>query len=352
MSRLEPASQRLLPLVYRNLRGCSAGDSTLAALQTTYLKTWSRNRIRFLTLAKLLNRLAEAGLSPLMLLKGGALIRLAYCDYGARSMADFDLLVRYEEAPKAMQCFRDWGWQPSLGHPERLIPIRNGDEFRAPDGQRLDLHWNLFHECCGPGASEDIWDAAVNCDLEGAAVFTPGFADLLLHVIVHGARWSPAQPLAWTSDAIVLIRAAKESVDWDRLLEQTRRRRLMAPVQGALRYLSIRCGTSIPVRVVEELSRAKVTCTERLEHIVKVSPRLLVGTLPVLWFDYARLIEAQPRMRRTIGFITYLQLVFRCDSIPRLVVEVARLVVRRVHAYLGAHAKRLLPQSRSGGCAV
>jgi hypothetical protein len=262
------------------------------------------------------------------------LIPIAYRDFGARSMTDIDILVRHEAAARAIDLLRMWNWKPTLDHPEGLIDIRHGDEFVAEDGLRIDLHWNVLQESCGSRWNDDFWCAASAWEYGDVQARVLGAADQLLHVIVHGARFSEVQPVAWVTDSIVLLRSCGALVDWDRLVRQVRLRRLTAAVRDALSHLAGWEGTGIPGSVLAELQRGKVGWSERLEYRVKVSPRPLVGTLPVLWFDYLRLAKALPRRKRLWGFVIYLRLTFRQPSLASLMVAIVRLASSRTRAYV------------------
>src|SRR4051812_27969199 len=87
VARLDASAQRLMPQLYRNLRAAGVRDPRVDALRDAHRKTWSRNRVRFRQLATLVERFAGAGIE-VVLLKGAALIPLAYGDYGARPMTD------------------------------------------------------------------------------------------------------------------------------------------------------------------------------------------------------------------------------------------------------------------------
>jgi hypothetical protein len=348
LDHLDSGTNRLLPLVYRNLGSHYPEDATLGNLRGVYLKTWSQNRLRFRALADLIRRFESQSID-IMVLKGGALIALAYRDFGVRPMADFDLLVRPESAREAIERLRQWGWKPSLDHPELLTEIRHGEEFVGADGQSIDLHWNLLQECCAPGSNEDFWNHAIPCEIDGIRCKALCPADQLLHVIVHGARWSLVQPVGWVADAFMTIKAARESIDWERLMRQVRSRGLLAPVRPALEYLRVRMDAQIPESVVEELGSLPVPFLERLEHGVKVRPRPLVGTLPVLAFDYLRLSRGRAPLKRMSGFVSYLKLTLGCSSLPELAASTAHLVSARWRAYLRMRSTGAMPPPRLRG---
>ena len=81
-----------------------------------------------------------------MLLKGAALLILFYKDAGLRPMTDVDLLVRRDQANRAIQLLTSLGWKSKYSSPEALIPFEQAGEFRNGDNQSLDLHWCLMWE--------------------------------------------------------------------------------------------------------------------------------------------------------------------------------------------------------------
>lgn len=337
LARLGAPAQRLLPQLYRNLRAAGVRDRRVDALRDTHRKTWSRNRVRFRQLATLVERFAAMGIEVL-LLKGAALIPLAYRDHGARPMTDFDVLIRPEHARHAMRLLGEWGWTATLPPSPALVDYRHADEFVHPSGQRLDLHWNALHECCQPGADDGFWDAAEPVALEGLRARTLCAADLLLHVCLHGARWSPVQPAAWLADAAMLLRSRGDLVDWTRFTAQAKERRLVAPVRGALRCLADCLDLAPPASVKSSLDAVATSLGERVEHAVKIRRRLLVGSLPVLWFDYSRLARGRAPTSSDLTFANYLRCIYRVPANARLPVEIVRLGTRRLGRMLSRDA--------------
>lgn len=337
--RLDAAAQRLAPQLYRNLRAAGVRDPRIDALRDVHLKTWSLNRIRYRQLATLVEQLGDAGIEVLVL-KGAALVPLAYGDYGARPMSDFDVLVRRDHAPRAMRLLGERGWTPTLPDVPAIVDYRHANELAHPSGQRLDLHWNVLHECCAPGANDEFWRAAEAIEVDGWHTRTLCAADMLLHVLVHGARWSPVQPAGWIADAAMLLRAQGERIDWTRFVTQARRRRLVVPVRRALRCLRDCLDVAPPGIVGAELDAAPSSFGERVEYAVKTRPRLLVGSLPVLWFDYARLARGRGRAQAStdLSFGGFLRCTYRVPPTASLPVELARIGARRLRGVLSGDA--------------
>lgn len=329
LDRLDPGSQRLLPQLFMNLRGGGAEDPMLESLRDLYRKTWVKNRLLFRNLAALLRSFRSASIDTL-LLKGAALIPLAYRDYGCRPMTDLDLVVPQSRAAAAIELLQGLGWSASLDFPETLIGIRHAQEFVDARGVRVDLHWNVLQECCGPGESDDFWEEGVAIDVQGVPTRALCPADQLLQVCVHGARSTPVQPVNWIADATVVLSSTGDQLDWRRLLVQTDKRRLTVPMRDALEYLHTKLNATIPREVLETLMAARSSRFERLEFRVKASRRELVGTLPVLWFDYWRVSPHGSVLRRALGFPGYLRLTFRVRTLAGLPLAMVTLAMRRV----------------------
>jgi hypothetical protein len=324
-----PAAQRLLPQLYGNLLDAGVDDAGLAVPRVAYRKTWARNRILLRELATILDAFRDAGIDTLVL-KGAALIALAYGDHGRRPTTDVDVLVPHDLAVAAMRLLESRGWRSSLGSPEALVEVRHADEFVDARGRRLDLHWSVLKETCGKSANDDFWLASIPLELDGAPTRALCPADQLLHVCVHGSQSGPVQPLGWIADSVVLLRAQGDALDWERLLEQARRRRLIVPLREALGTLDVVWAGAVPHDVLDALAREQTTRFDRLEHRIKRRRRPLLGSLPVLWFDYRRLARGQGAPPG--GFPSYLQRTFRVRTLRLLPVTIVVLAVRRIVA--------------------
>jgi hypothetical protein len=330
----DSASRRILPLVSCNLRRIGVAPLP-PRLERAYRATWARNVLRFRDLATVLQAFNGAGI-PTIVLKGAALVVAAYRDYGARPMDDADVLVPAERAAEAIDLLKAAGWDSPLGRPERLVGVRHADEFRRGP-HNLDLHWSVLQECCRSGDNDDFWNERQPVSINGVPTSVLCPADQLLHVLVHGARSGPAQPAGWLTDALTLLGSSGIAVDWDRLVAQSTARGLVVPVREALRLLSSTFQAPVPGEVLTALSREDVSRTQQLEYRTKRNRRRLVGSLPVLWFDYARWARGTTAGRLT-GFPRYLQVTFRTKSLWGLPGDVVRLTLQRVRSF-GVQAK-------------
>jgi hypothetical protein len=263
--RIDVGSYRLLPKVYRNLRGQLQDDPQRARLEGLYKRNWYASQLAFEACAKALQALQAAGIEP-VLLKGCPLALRYYADIGARPMNDIDLLVSPQEALAAARILGEQGWHPDKGaalSPSTLAHAHAHGFRRERVATELDLHWHVLHFCQDEGVSRRFAQAAVPLQLNRVATRTLCSADHLLSVCIHGLMWNEVPPMRWIVDAMRLLDTPAHPVDWPRLLEMARACRGSLSVHAALSYLRERFDAPVPEAVLAELAR---TPTSRLER--------------------------------------------------------------------------------------
>lgn len=346
IDHLDQGSFRLLPLLYRNLHTHQVKDPLMSKLKGIYRATWYRNQMLFRTVADLLLSLHGAGIQT-MILKGAALARRYYNDVGLRPMDDFDLLVPTEQALEAIDLLAELGWTPEPrrrgGFTEAYFSVLHAHQFHDGTGHGFDLHWHLLPDCCYANADDDFWNAAIETRVHDVPVWALNPADELFHACVHGVRWSRVPPFRWLADATVIVRASHSEIDWDRLIAQARKRRLVLPVRDTLDYLRDELGAPIPRAVREGLDQTPVSRAEHAEYRrITRSPGVL-GLLPAKWFRYRRsLWGAGHRMSllELVGFLRYLQLFWDMDRLWRVFLGTARRGLRNILTAIVPHENR------------
>jgi hypothetical protein len=282
-------THRLLPLVYRRLVQLGVEDPVLPRLKGLHRHAWYQNQLNLARLAPFLTRLEGAGIRT-MVIKGVPLALRFYGDLGSRPMNDVDVLVPTKRMADALQLLEDDGWrshrdphQPSqrltagfslISHHSRIVT--------APDGFWVDLHWHLREQFVAPGqemkSSDDFWAAAEPIDVAGIRTRTLCASDLLLHAIVHGLVSQRDARARWAADAMVVL-GHPEAIDWERLIYQAERRRLVLIVRVALDYLVKNLRAGVPLDVLARLNRVPTTrdderAFERALSLDPYGPRL------------------------------------------------------------------------------
>ena len=223
VEKLDPASHRMLPLLYRNLPALGIKDPSIGKYKGVYRQTWYKNQILFHAIASLLHSLQAADIQT-MILKGAALTVSFYKDYGLRAMNDFDVLIRPEKVLPAIKLLETAGWTPMDFAPtEEYISVSYSHGFRNSAGQEFDLHWHLLSQSRGVNADDDFWDGAVAAGINDVATCVLNPTDQLLHVCIHGARWNVTPPFRWVADAMTILNNAPAAIDWNRMIRQEER---------------------------------------------------------------------------------------------------------------------------------
>lgn len=154
--------------------------------------------------------LAKAGVESLAY-KGPTLAVQAYGDLGLRRFVDLDLLVRPEDAPRALEALARAGFESVY-----RLTARQDAHFRRVDGDYPLVHGQtgvLLELHCRPSSErflmplgvDGLMRRAVPVRLGGDAVRAPEADDLLLILCAHGAkhRW---RRLEWTAAVAELLR--------------------------------------------------------------------------------------------------------------------------------------------------
>ena len=305
---LDLGSHRLLPLLYRNLHNHGIDEPLTVSFKQEYFHTWSQNQFTFHRLAALIREFNQAGIET-MLLKGAALVILFYQDAGLRPMTDVDLLVRRNQAKRAIQLLTSLGWKSKYSSPEALIPFEQAGEFRHGDNQNLDLHWCLMWEGRQNLDGDEFWIESITTEIDGVPTHALSPAHQLLHVCVHGAKWNDTSSLRWVADAMMIIRSPRLKVDWDRLVRQAQELQLTLPMRDTLSYLSYLLDASIPREVLNSLQNTTTSKTERWFYQIRLGPNDALKTLPVMghWINSVRKECEGHLPQRLLKFAQYLQ---------------------------------------------
>jgi hypothetical protein len=277
---LDIGSQRLLPLLYQNLRRLGVSHPDLARYKSVHRYIWVDNQFRIRQTVEILAALQAAGV-PAILLKGIALASLCYGDIGQRPMADLDFLVPSAFAAAAGRVLAAAGWQspdlaalasaPFLSANHAIFFVKRGTLTE------VDLHWHVAHEICGEAVNAAVWAHAQDLDIGGIVARTLSDTDHLFLTCVHGTRSNDIAPIRWVADAILLLR--RGNIDWPRLVAQVRSGGFSRRMTGVLAYLRDAFAAPVPAAALAELAHAPVTAVERLEALMARRPRAKVITI-------------------------------------------------------------------------
>jgi len=315
---LDPASHRMLPLLYRNLHIHGIKDSLIGKYKGVYRRTWYKNQVLFHSIASLLRSFAEAGIET-MVLKGAALTALNYRDFGLRPMNDFDVLVHTEQALPAIKLLQSLGWEPVEFMPsEKYISVSYSHGFRNNAGQEFDLHWHVLSQSRETNADHDFWEGAITAGIHDVTTRALNPTDQLLHICIHGARWNYTPPFRWVADAMIVLATSPSEIDGDRLIAQARKRRLVLPLRDTLNYLRNVLNAPVPQDALRNIQGMPIPWIERIEYRVNVSQPTRWKAAIDLWCQHSRLTAKARLPHKVIGFPIFLQRIWGLDSVWKL----------------------------------
>jgi hypothetical protein len=266
---LDGATLALLPALRKNLLSLGVDDELLSLFKGVHRYSWARTQLLLAPMIPIVDALEGAGI-PTLLLKGAAFVADTRLDAGMRPMNDIDVLVPTERTRAAIDVLLEMGLAPVGDVPAwyvaeyapRFVPSHG---FRDGLDRQLDLHWHVLHASCQARADEDFWAAAEPIELLGVRTRALCPADELLLVVLHGLRWNAIPTYRWVVDAALLCTGAIGSIDYDRLVEQARRRRVTVALRAGLEYLRRVADAPVPERVIRALGSRRPRLLERAE---------------------------------------------------------------------------------------
>lgn len=320
---IEYGSQRMLPLLYKNLQEYKIEDADMAICKGVYRQTWYKNQLAFHQLANLLKKFRENNIKTLVL-KGAALIALYYKDHGLRPMSDFDILVPFDQRKAALTLLNSLNWQPMLYAP-------HSQGFKQGNFE-CDLHWYVMAENCSREADEDFWQKAITVQIKDETVFTLNATDQLLNICVHGIWWNYVSPLRWVADALIILENSDE-IDWQRLFEHAKRRRLILPLKNGLNYLKETFDAPIPAEILKDFDREKISWSEQYDYQTKTcatKERTPLQSLWVCYREYQQLAQGDNRLITPIGFLKFLQSRWKADNFSQVITRSFKEIKQRI----------------------
>jgi putative nucleotidyltransferase-like protein len=308
LSGIDRGSVRLLPLLFHNLKLHGVPESAIANFKEEYVQTWCDNELFFQKMAVVLGSFQAVGIEAI-LLKGAALALQFYGDSGLRPMNDVDILVRPEKARLAIRQLHQTGWKSAYETPDALIPYQHAIAFINGQGQTLDLHWRVLWEGRQEITDDDLWETATPIQINNVLTSILSPTDQLLHVCVHGTASNDSSPLRWVADAAVILKMKGDEIKWDRLIEQTKKRRLMLQMTDTLGYLQKFLGEVVPAGVIQTMQGISTCRSERIVYQLRIGPNMTLRKLPTLyhWLNTWRVSNNSPFRHKLPEFSRYLK---------------------------------------------
>ena len=260
LTKLDVGSQRMLPLLSRNLAKLGVDHPALKHFSLDYRRNWAKNQLAMRHLEELLAVFDQRGIETIIL-KGAALLLRYYQDMGVRPMADFDVLVPVAQTEAAFAVLVEAGW-----HSKKALHLLSADH-RAPfhgmgyyhDDKLMgcDLHWHVMHMNLAERYDVPFWTEAVPQQVGSVQSHVLCAEHQLIHTFFNGCMNEGSMNMRWLPDALVVFKH-EAMLDWDRLVAQCQLLEFVQPVAAMLAYLRTAWAMPVPVEVIETLAQTSV----------------------------------------------------------------------------------------------
>ncbi len=162
-------------------------------------------------------------------LKGIYLSEWLYGDVGLRQFSDIDLLVKPQDAEKALSVLRSLGYKSFDGIESEEIGGQKDLMHYKPrilNDVSVEIHINVQHSKESYLMPiEELWANAVKTKIDGIDARVLSFYDQFIHLCVHLDKHVKMGHVQFTSFADItnIISVYENEFDWQQLLEKSRR---------------------------------------------------------------------------------------------------------------------------------
>lgn len=310
IEQLDASSQRLLPLVYDNLKKIGFEDSLTKKLKSVYRKTWYQNQIFIHHLGQLLHQFYLKGIE-VMILKGAALTLLYYKNHALRPMEDLDILVHQADVISAMDLMQNMGWSSTIPLKRSLnkafLVSRSRIHLQNAIGCICDLNWNLLKMSIFQDDMHSFWSNAIKIRMVNTEALILNPEDQLLHILKHATDLGYLPNIRWVADVWIILQRQADAINWHRFIDQIERYSLGPYIKNLLPYLQTTFGVPFPDGLIK---RVALTVSSKIgikyhktTHKSPYISRQLYAFYWLFYFQFRQQPKAERRFPRDIFFI-------------------------------------------------
>jgi len=142
---------------------------------------------------------------------------------------------------------------------------------------------------------------------------------------------------------VMLIIKTTPDLDWDRLLTQAEKYRLVVPLLTTLNYIQGTLDKPLPPAVWQRFQSLSISWQDRLEYRLKRSRPQLWRRFWQVWFDYRRQTSQVSLIESLLGFPRHLQHFWRLSDlhqVPGLAISILRERLHRRFSIINRLAVR------------
>lgn len=272
---IDPSAFRVLGHLADTAKRHGIEEAELPRLNGAMKYTWLSNILHTRTLGAALAAFAQANI-PVLLLKGGALFARYPHLAAFRESADYDLLVKRDDAARAISTLIASGMRTEGLRAEQFVgndfETLHGVHFINEEGHgTIDLHWWPLPQWSDREYVDALFANAESASFAGRDVRVPSLADQLFLTVARTELWDINEQFTRTLEAAHILRASECRLDWKRFVRLAMRYHCAPIAAAVLDLLQKELGLEAPKFVLEEL-RAEQPLFLRTELKAKSAP--------------------------------------------------------------------------------
>ncbi len=328
-AHLNTDEYRLLPQLVRNLSAQNYEHALFGKFRGIARKAWVTNNLSFRELGPTLRKLREAEIEAL-LLYGGAFALHYDTEYPlAYNASDCGILVREHQARDTYQFLARNGWKPTPDIPANVLDnyftARFFHTFQNARGEQIILQWQLIPHCNGVDADAEFWRDAQETNMSEGAALTLNPTAQLAHTALFGAHARGATPIQRASDVMILLNAAHNEIEWQKVFAVLTTHRVVLPTRETFNYAARELNVPIPSDVLQKLDMLPIALQEKSERALW-SATTKWERAEKIWRVHARRACEKNVVKNGLGFAGFLRDWWGLDSVMQLPMKASKTI--------------------------
>lgn len=325
---LDPESYRLLPLLYRNLSVHGIEDSEMVRLKGVYRRRWYENQLLVSKITALLHSFQDAGIKTLIL-KDVALLLHYYQDDGLHAIDTLDICVRWEDGNAAIGLLNKLGWMLKEKVPDKVISKLSVISFVDESGKILNLYRHIYWYA--EQVETNFGTGAIVTQIKDLSTYVLNPTYQLIQLCHQGTIWHLVPPIRLVADGMIIINSFSGSIDWDVLVADAEKYRLILPLQKMVAILSELLLVPIPDAIIAKVRDLKPSAFELIEYQVSAGkPLPVIKTFIMRYSQYLKSVQSTGSTFKIMGFPRYLQDVWGLDNLWSVLFQVTLKGMKRI----------------------
>lgn len=285
---------KVAPLVFNSVedkkRELNIPDQAYSKLKKMYELNSAKNTLALEEFGIVARSLKDAGIQFILLQEASLLHTIFQDSIAIRKMEDIDILVKGEDARKAVRVLAASGYRPELilgPHSGSRDTSKTNSEIYYKEGGKqgtpyanIHLHWHIQDPIMGSVKQDlsrikmtDIWDASASLGMDGTGnIFIMSPEHMLVVLSAQGMRRGfPTLDILY--DIHAYATRYKHTLDWQKLINLARDWSLVVPLRTGLSLSNWAFKTFIPDYFYKELKIKHVSVFEKIfiDHVRKAS---------------------------------------------------------------------------------